>query len=225
MTSVLVTMKVQETLSASTPALRSDDTVEHALGLLIEHRVRHLPVVDGDHLLGIISETQLMDAPSADAHVDQLVRERPVSIHPNAHIFDAARIMVEHDLTTLPVTREGLEYAGVVKRHDIFDCFAQMLATQESGAILALEVDPRDYALAKLIHTIEQNGAKVLAVASESPEKASDKIRITLKLNITDITRVRHVIEHHGYRIVASFSEDDEEMLERAQAFMRYLEV
>jgi hypothetical protein len=36
---------------------------------------------------------------------------------------------------------------------------------------------------------------------------------------------VRHVIEHHGYRIVASFSEDDEEMLERAQAFMRYLEV
>lgn len=218
-------MKVQDTLSASTPSLHSEDTVEHALGLLMEHRVRHLPVVDDGHLIGIISEAQLMDAPSADAHVEQLVRVRPVSVHPQAHIFDAARIMVEHDLTTLPVTGEGLEYVGVIKRHDVFDCFAQMLATQEAGAILALEVDPRDYALAKLIHTIEQNGAKVLAVASESPDQTSDKIRVTLKLNVTDITRVRHVIEHHGYRIVASFSEDDEEMLERAQAFMRYLEV
>lgn len=218
-------MKVQEILSASTPSLHSEDTVEHALSQLMEHRVRHLPVVDDDHLVGIISEDQLIDAPGADAHIDALVRERPVSVHPHAHIFDAARIMVEHDLTTLPVTGEGLEYVGVIKRHDIFDRFAQMLATQEPGAILALEVDPRDYALAKLIHTIEQNGAKVLAVASESPDKASEKIRVTLKLNITDITRVRHVIEHHGYRIVASFSEDDEEMLERAQAFMRYLEV
>lgn len=219
-------MKVQDVLSASTPALRTDDTVEHAYGLLMEHRVRHLPVLDEDeHLAGVISEAQLMDAPSADAKIGDLVRPRPVSIHPEAHIFDAARIMVEHDLTTLPVTREGREYAGLLKRHDIFDRFAQMLATQESGAIVALEVDPRDYALAKLIHTIEQNGAKVLAVASESPDQASDKIRVTLKLNVTDITRVRHVIDHHGYRIVASFSEDDEEMLERAQAFMRYLEV
>ncbi len=219
-------MKVQDVLSASTPALRTDDTVEHAYGLLMEHRVRHLPVLDEDeHLAGVISEAQLMDAPGADAKIGDLVRPRPVSIHPEAHIFDAARIMVEHDLTTLPVTREGREYVGLLKRHDIFDRFAQMLATQESGAIVALEVDPRDYALAKLIHTIEQNGAKVLAVASESPDQASDKIRVTLKLNVTDITRVRHVIDHHGYRIVASFSEDDEEMLERAQAFMRYLEV
>lgn len=219
-------MKVQDVLSASTPALQTDDTVEDALGLLMEHRVRHLPVIDAEgRLAGIVSEAQLMDAPRADAALGDLLRARPVSIHPHAHIFDAARILVEHDLTTLPVTREGLEYAGVLKRHDIFDRFAQMLATQEPGAILALEVDPRDYALAKLIHTIEQNGAKVLAVASESPDQASDKIRITLKLNITDITRIRHVIEHHGYRIVASFSEEDEEMLERAQAFMRYLEV
>jgi len=219
-------MKVQDVISASTPVLRTDDTVEHALGLLMEHSVRHLPVVDeNNRLTGILSEAQLMNAPSADAEIGQLLRARPVSIHPEAHIFDAARIMVEHDLTTLPVTREGLEYAGLIKRYDVFDRFAQMLATQEAGAILALEVDPRDYALAKLIHTIEQNGAKVLAVASESPDKASDKIRVTLKLNVTDTTRVRHVIEHHGYRVVAAFGEEDEEMLERAQAFMRYLEV
>lgn len=219
-------MKVREAIHSATPALQSSDSVEKALGLLMEHHVRHLPVVNEDgRLAGIIAEERLMDADGPASSIGALLVGRPVSVLPDAHIFDAARMMVKHDLSTVPVADSEGQYHGLLRRHDIFDQFAQMLSTRQQGAILALEVDPRDYALAKLIHTIEQNGAKVLAVASESPDETSDKIRVTLKLNVTDITRVRHVIEHHGYRIVASFSEDDEEMLERAQAFMRYLEV
>lgn len=220
-------MKVQDILSSSTPPLRLDDTVERALGLLMEYRVRHLPVVDErDCLVGVVSENQLMDASGPEAKIEELVRPNPVSARPSDHLFDAAKVMVKHDLTTLPVTTgEDQQYVGLIKRYDIFDRFAQMLATQEPGAILALEVAPRDYALAKLVHVIEQNGAKVLAVASEPADESSDEIRVTLKLNVTDATRVRHVLEHNGYRIVASFGEEDDKMLERVQAFMRYLEV
>jgi CBS domain-containing protein len=219
-------MKVQDVRNTSIPALKEHDTVEDALGLIMEWRVRHLPVInEAEELVGIVSEEQLMDAPSADAEIAHLVRPNPVSTHPDAHVFDAAKIMVQHDLTTLPITAgDDLRYVGLVRRHDIFEEFAQMLATQESGAILALEVSPRDYALAKLVHVIEQNGAKVRAVASE-PADGSEKIRVTIKLNVTDTTRIRHVLEHNDYRVVASFGEDKEEMHERAEAFMRYLEV
>ena len=51
-------MKVQDILNAKTPPLQMDDTVEEALGQLMEHRVRHLPVVEGDALVGILSEDQ-----------------------------------------------------------------------------------------------------------------------------------------------------------------------
>lgn len=219
-------MKVQDVLNTSTPPLKGNDTVEKALGVLMEHRVRHLPVVsDEGALIGVVSEEQMMDAPGPDAEIAELVRPHPVSAHPNDHVFDAAKIMVQHELTTLPITRgEELQYVGLVRRHDIFDEFAQMMATQEPGAILALEVVPRDYALAKLAHLIEQNGAKVRAVASESAEE-SEKIRVTLKLNVTDATRIRHVLEHNDYRVIASFGEEDDEMSERAEEFMRYLEV
>lgn len=218
-------MKVKDVLSASTPPLHMDDTVEQALGQLMEHRVRHLPVVDGEALVGILSEDQMMEAPGPDAELRTLVRPNPVCAHPDQHIFDAAQVMVKHELSTLPVTDRNETYVGLIRRHDIFDSFAQMLATQEPGAILALEVAPRDYALAKLVHLIEQNDAKVLAVASEPAEEGSEKKRVTLKLNVNDAARVRHVLEHNGYRIVASFGEEDDEMSERVQAFMRYLEV
>jgi CBS-domain-containing membrane protein len=220
-------MRVEEALSTTITPLHASDSVEDALADLMEHRVRHLPVVDdADLLVGIVSEEQLIQAPDAEAEVGDLVDPRaPVSAHPDDHIFDAARVMVDHDLSTLPVTRRGQRFVGLVRRHEIFDRFARMLATQEPGAILALEVDPRDYALAKLVHVIEQNGAKVRAVASESPEDSTSQIRVTLKLNVTDTTRIRHVLEHHGYDIVASFGAEDDEILERAQEFMRYLEV
>jgi hypothetical protein len=116
-------------------------------------------------------------------------------------------------------------YHGLIRRHDIFDKFAQMLSTQQSGAIVALEVDPRDYALANLVRLIEQNEGKVLAVASEEPDSSTGKIRVTLKLNVKDTSRIRHVLEHNGYHVVASFGEAEGEIEELVEEFVRYLEV
>jgi predicted transcriptional regulator len=219
-------MKSRDAINASMSALETTDSVETALGLLMEHHINHLPVVDADGVLaGVLSERRLMDADGPDDEVGALVVGRPVSVPPEAHIFDAARTMVEHDLSTIPVADEDGHYYGLIQRHDIFDKFAQMLSTQQAGAILALEVDPRDYALAKLVHLIEQNDGKVLAVASESPEQSSGQIRVTLKLNVRDTSRIRHVLEHHGYHVVASFGEDEEELEELVEEFVRYLEV
>ena len=219
-------MKVREAIHSATPALQSSDPVEKALGLLMEHHVRHLPVVNEDgRLAGVIAEKRLMDADGPEAPVESLLMGRPVNVRPDAHIFDAARMMVEHDLSTVPVADSDGQYLGVLRRHDIFDQFARMLSTRQRGAILALEVDERDYALAKLVHVIEQNEAKVLAVASELPEHSTDDIRVTLKLNVKDTSRVRHVLEHHGYHVVAAFGEEDGELEELVDEFVRYLEV
>lgn len=222
-------MIIQTLISEAAPPLKPTDTAEHALGLLMELRVRHLPVVDDEGMLvGLISEEQLLDtAAGPEAPIETLLGARPISALPETHVFDVTKTMVEHDLTVLPVATPGGHYLGLVKRHDIFDRFARMLSTQESGAILALEVDPRDYALSQLVYTIEQNGVKILSVASEAPDEPGGKIRVTLKLNVKDSARVRHMLEHYGYHVVAFFSEDDddEELQHRIQEFMRYLEV
>lgn len=195
----------------------------------MELRVRHLPVVDdGDALVGVVSEEQLLESASGpDAQISTLLGQRPVCASPDTHLFEVTKMMVEHDLTTLPIAEDGLRYVGLVKRHDIFDRFAKMLSTQESGAIVALEEDPRDYSLSKLVYTIEQNGGKILSIASEAPDEEGGKIRVTLKLNVKDATRVRHMLEHYGYHVVATFSDDtnDEDLQLRVQEFMRYLEV
>ena len=78
-----------------------------------------------------------------------------------------------------------------------------------------------------ILNLIEQNNVKILSTASESPNTAEGKIKVTLKLNVNDTARIRHILEHHGYHVVASFSseEDDDDFRDRLQEFMRYLEV
>lgn len=221
-------MTIKDLISTDDTPLKPTDTAEHALGLLMETRVRHLPVVNAKgKLVGVVSEDQLLEMASGpEATIDTMLGARPVTAEPETHLFDVTKTMVEHDLTTLPIAESNGKYVGLVKRHDIFNRFAKMLSTQESGAILALEIEPRDYSLAKLVHTIETNDVKVLSIASE-PEPSEDTIRVTLKLNVRDAARVKHMLEHYGYHVVAAFgeSEDEEDMQLRVQEFMRYLEV
>ena len=221
-------MTIQSLISEATPPLKPSDTVEHALGLMMEVRVRHLPVVsDVGHLMGVVSEDQLLDAAGPDAPVRDLLGARPMSARPDAHVFDVTKMIVQHELTTVPVATDADVYRGLVRRHDLFEQFARMLSTQEAGAILALEVDPRDSALSQLVYTIESNDVKILSIATETPEQPGGQIRITLKLNVTDTARIRHMLEHHGYQIVAAFSDEvnDADIRLRVEEFMRYLEV
>ncbi len=221
-------MTIHTLISQTTPPLLDSDTVERALGLLMEFRVRHLPVVNNEqYLLGVISENQLLDSAGPDVTLDNLVGPAPLSARPDEHLFDVTKRMVDHGLTALPIADDMGQYLGVVRRHDLFEQFAHMLSTQEPGAILALEVDPRHHSLARLVYMIEQNDVKILSVATEPRDGATGMIRITLKLNVSDTTRVRHIAEHEGYRVVAAFNEDegDEDLQLRVDAFLRYLEV
>jgi acetoin utilization protein AcuB len=219
-------MTVDQLISKATPPLKPVDTVEYALGLMMEVRVRHLPVIDEDmSVLGILSEDRLLDASSPDESIDSLLAGEPVVVASTDHIFEVARLMMEHDLTTIPVVSQAA-FVGLVRRHDLFEWFARSLSTHAPGAILAIEVPPRDYTLSNLVYAIEQSDVKVLSIGTEQPP-GGDTVRVNVKINVRDASRVRAMLEHGGYRVVAAFGEEEDEhqLLDRVQEFMRYLEV
>ena len=221
-------MTVSSLISQSTPPLKPTDTVELALGLLLDSRVRHLPVVTNElDLLGVLSEDQLLEAAGPDVQVHSLLDLQPVQINQHTHVFNATKVLIDQDLTTLPVLSDEGKYLGLVRRHDLFDRFARMLATQESGAIVSLAVNERDAVLSQIIYLIEQNDGRVLSLSTEKRDEASGMLGITIKVNVKDVTRIRHLLEHNGYTVEAAFGDDTDpdDLLDRVQEFLRYLEV
>ncbi|MEM1117180.1 MAG: CBS domain-containing protein, partial [Bacteroidota bacterium] len=56
-------------------------------------------------------------------------------------------------------------------------------------------------------------------------DPGAGRVRVTLKLNVTDTARVRHLMAHYDYRVVAVFDEAQDDIEARAAAFLRYLDV
>lgn len=218
-------MIVQTLLSPTVPALSVGEAVGQALYRMAEHGVSHLPVVSAEgRLVGIVDEVSLRREPNPDTPLAALDEMTPVMAAPDLHVFDAAHLMLRHGLSVLPVVTTDGHYLGLVVRAALFSQLAHMLATEEPGSILVLEGARRDFSLAQLAHLIEQNDIRILSVSTEDEPEAG-VVRITLKLNVTETARVRHLMEHHGYQLVALFDEAETDLQERVDAFLRYLEV
>lgn len=218
-------MIIRTLLSPSIPALTVGEAVGQALFRMAEHGVEHLPVISAEgQLLALVSEEVLREQSSPDTPLLALIGTGPAFVTPEAHIFDAAHMMLRHDLSVLPIATAQGEYLGLVQRAAVFSQLAHMLATEEFGAIVVLEARARDFSLAQLAHVVEQNDVRILSVSTEEDLEA-DIVRATLKLNVNDTARVRHLMEHLDYNIVGVFDELDDDMQERVEEFMRYLEV
>ena len=221
-------MTLDALLDTDVAPLTMSDRIARALGRMADEGVEHLPVIDEERrLVTTVGESQLLDAEALDPDTDlgRLPSGQPVAVTEETHPFEAARLMVSHDLTTLPVVGEAGAYVGLVRRQRLFNQLAQMLEVGESGAIVEVELGERDYALAQLVHAVEQNGARVLSLSTE-PLPGND-VLVTLKLNVGDTARIRAILEHYGYKVAGAFGEAEsaEDIQSRVSEFMRYLEV
>ena len=213
------------TLLSDIGALTTDDTVAEALLALAEDHVSHLPVLDpSGRLDSIATEAALRAHPESTAPLGALVAGEPVSIGLDTHVFDAAHVMRQHGLSVVPVLASDGTYAGLVVRQDVFGQLAHMLATEEPGAIMVLDAARQDFSLGQVAQIVEQNGVRILSVSTED-DPGESRVRVTLKLNVTDTARVRHMVTHYGYHVVGSFDEAEGDLEERAAAFLRYLDI
>jgi acetoin utilization protein AcuB len=84
--------------------------------------VRHLPVVDGGKLVGILSDADLGPYVGylGNTKVNAAMTPNPTTIAPNSDAAVAARVMLEHKVRALPVT-EGETVVGVVSVSDVLE--------------------------------------------------------------------------------------------------------
>lgn len=103
-----------------------ETTLKQAAALLREHDVRHLPIVEDGRLVGVISDRDLRMAYGQhlppETEVAQVMVPRTIVVAPEARLHHAAKLMVEHRISCLPVC-EGLgqHLIGILTSTDLLD--------------------------------------------------------------------------------------------------------
>jgi len=133
------TQLVRDTMTTDPIVVASNCTLPEAYWLMIHHDIRRLLVVDGEALVGIVTLEDLrrmepISLPGLDLlrlndllskmPVRRVMSPGPITISPEATLIDAARLMLENKISTLPVIADG-KVVGIITESDIFRAFVE----------------------------------------------------------------------------------------------------
>lgn len=220
-------MLAEELINLMIPPLKPTDTGQTALNWMDEFRVTQLPVVDQKKFVGLITEENILEMnnpslPIADYDLDY----KDAQVLPDIHYLDLLKKADQHKISILPVTSSTGDYLGVVSVSDISAALAQMLNGYGPGGIIVLSMKERDYSLSQISRHIESNDTKILSSFVQN-DKDPEYVKLTLKLNKSDLSRVIATLERHQYKILTYFQEgqSEDQDKDRLDLLFKYLNI
>ncbi len=125
---------VSKIMTTNVVTLTKNDDLVTAEELFKKHRIRHIPVVSGDTILGILSYTDLMRISFADAvdenenevdtmvynmfSIEQVMVKNVISVPPTATVKEVAQFLAQKEFHALPVVDEN-KLVGIVTTTDL----------------------------------------------------------------------------------------------------------
>ena len=204
---------VRDSMTRKVVFVGTETTAAEALALCREERIRHLPVVEGGRLVGVISDRDLRSATPALGDParaealqrirvgDEMVRE-VTTAHPEDPIEHAATEMYEGKIGCLPVV-DGDGLVGILTSSDIMRALAQLVGAHEPGSRVEVALSNRPGALAGVAGILQNHGVNIVSIlAAPEPQDEIPQGRIAVfRIDTIDPRRVVENLKSAGYAV------------------------
>ena len=210
------------------PPLKITDPASKGLKWMEELRTNQLPVLENGYYKGLISEHIILEDNNLSKNIGEFKLEgESCFVHFHQHIYDVIKIASDNKAQIIAVLDEDNQYHGVINIEDTIAVFAQTAAVQSTGGIIVLSLNQIDYSLAEVSRLIEAEDAKILSAWIANDVLDTNKIKLTVKINKTDLSHIAATLERFGYKIIAKFHETKHSATEqeRLDILMKYLEM
>lgn len=219
-------MLANELIADAIPAVHTSDSVQKVMDRMVEFRVRHLPIVNEEQFLGLVSENDLIEVSDYQTAIGALSLSlvNPY-VREDQHIYDVIRLFYEQQLTIVPVLDARNNYLGVISINIMAEYFAKLTSVSDPGGIIVLEISNKNNSLAHMAQIVESDNAQILSSYVRTfPD--STKMEITLKVNKVDISSIIATFMRYEYNVKATFNHsDDNDSKDRYDSLMNYLNV
>jgi CBS domain-containing protein len=137
-------MKVVDVMTKNPLVMTPDETIGQADELMVENRIRQLPVVDKGALLGIITDRDVRSflaqsslvepeerAKALRTRVRDIMTAEPLTLSPEDDLRDAVELLIEDKIGGIPVVDEAEGLVGIVTYVDVLRCFLNRLEEEQ----------------------------------------------------------------------------------------------
>lgn len=218
-------MLTRELISNSIPYLHKGDKVYQALQLMNDYHVAHLPVVEDESYLGIISEEQLLQSDD-DNLLEQLpITDGDTSVQGSDHFLKAIQTAVLNKLSIVPVVDEKL-LVGIVTYNDLLRNASEFMSLSDPGALIVLEMDSRNYSFTEVNRIVESTDAQITQLNTYT-DAETGLMQVTIRVNKLEVSDLIASFQRYEYNVKYYFGEElyDNELRSNFDNLMNYLDV
>ena len=117
--------------------IKKDASIQEALGFMRKNQISHLPVVENETLLGLVTDRDIKLAATFDGAENMTVEEvmvlQPYRVHPTSRLSAVALSMAEHDIGCALVEDKG-KIVGIFTTQDALRVLGEKIREEEGLA-------------------------------------------------------------------------------------------
>lgn len=220
-------MTARELVTDGIIPLKTSDTGRIALSWMEDLRLLHLPIVNAEIFLGVLSELDIFSHNNFDDPVGNMALSLPNAyVQSSDHLFDVLRLMHEQKLSLVPVVDEEHKYLGSITLQKLIETFAEAYSFNEPGSIIVIEMSSIDYVLSSLARIFEENDTKIISLFLRT-DKDSTRLEVNIKTNRIETGPLLQALNRFNFNVLGVYSSnpDADDLHERYQAFMKYMSI
>ena len=199
-------MKVHEWMTRNPVTVSKDQDIRGCMDLMTEHSIRHLPVVEGQKLIGFVTESDLREVSSTSSaegtSIEDFMVIDPITVSPDTDIEDAAKLIYYHKIGGLPVV-DNEEFVGIITVVDLLGVFIELMGVMKSSSRIDVILGDEPQAFERVSALIRGEGGDIISVGMSGDRSKTERVHF-FRLEKCDVERISNRLQDAGYEVVSS---------------------
>jgi acetoin utilization protein AcuB len=207
-------MLVRKKMKKDLITITKDERMTTAKKILKEKNIRHLPVVEGKKLIGLVSNMDIRKAEASPATslevrelhylldkitIGEIMTRNVITISPDISVEEAATLLHDNKIGCLPVVEDG-NLVGIITENDVMEILIEVMGMKEKGSRLEVLLEDKPGALADVARIIKDHNVNIISVVTDIADEPGRRL-VIFKLKTFYFEPIRKALEAAGYPV------------------------
>lgn len=208
-------MKVREFMKTDLITVETKTPIMEAQKIMREKKIKRLPVMKKDKLVGLVTKHMLLEATPSSATslsvyelnyllskmtVDEIMVKDPITIPPDYPVEAAIWLGKKHGIGAFPVMDDG-KLVGIITESDITGVLSEVLGLESEGVRITVEgLGGQLGELREIIGILDDHKSPLLSIISIPRQKKGNWI-VVLRVRGSDAVGIVKDLEEKGFKV------------------------
>jgi len=208
-------MLVRKKMKKDLITITKDERMTTAKKILQEKNIRHLPVVDGKKLIGLVTNMDIRKAEASPATsleirelhylldkitVGEIMTRNVITISPDVSVEEATTLLHDNKIGCLPVVEDG-NLVGIITENDVMELLIGVMGMKEKGSRMEILLEDKPGALAEVTRIIKEHNVNIISVVTDVADEPGKRI-VVFKLKTFYFEPIKKAMEAAGFPVL-----------------------